>query len=102
MAEIQTWLALMQARAGRARDAQQTIAPVVKFDRELAARDRSDRWVPQELAAALYVQALADRERRPQLLAEAAGLMNGLPPQMKPLRDVRIWRTWIAQAQQQG
>jgi hypothetical protein len=49
---------------------------VVKFQRELAGRNRGDRWVPFELACALYVEALSDQSKRAALLHEAAGL-NG-------------------------
>ena len=97
---ILTWLALAQVRNGHASEAASTIAPVVKFERELAARNHGDRWQPQELAAALYVQALTDPSRRPALLHEAAGLVDGLVPEVRATHDVRQLRAWILEAQQ--
>ena len=94
-----TWLALAQARQGHTSDAAQTIAPVVKFDRELAARNRGDRWQPAELAAALYAQALTDPTHRAALLHEAAVLMDGLVPEVRATHEVKRWRTWISEAQ---
>ena len=97
-----TWLALAQARQGHTSDAAQTIAPVVKFQRELAARNRGDRWQPQELAAALYAQALADPTHRAALLREAAVLIDGLVPEVRATHEVKRWRTWILEAQRQA
>jgi tetratricopeptide (TPR) repeat protein len=94
-----TWLALAQVRQGHTSDAAQTIAAVVKFQRELTARNRSDRWQPKELAAALYAQALAEPTNRGALLHEAAGLIDGLVPEVRATREVRQWRAWILQAQ---
>jgi hypothetical protein len=95
-----TWLALAQVRQGRTSEAAQTIAPTVKFQRELAARNRGDRWQPQELAAALYVQALTDPGQRAVLLHEASRLIDGLVPEVAATREVRQWRARILQAQQ--
>lgn len=97
--ELQTWLAMAQAGEGHTREAAETIAPVVKFERELAARNRGDRWVPQELAAALYVQALTDPAQRAPLLHEAAVLIDGLTPEVRAVHDVRQWRARILDAQ---
>lgn len=94
-----TWLALAQVRQGHTSEAAQTIAPVVKFQRELTARNRSDRWQPKELAAALYVQALTAPANRAALLHEAAALIDGLVPEVRATREVRQWRTWVVQAQ---
>ena len=100
MASMTTWLALALAREGRLSEAAQTIAPVVKFERGLAARNRGDQWVPVDLAAALYAEALAEPGRRTALLHEAAGLLEGLAPEVRATRDVRLWRTWVRQAAQ--
>jgi tetratricopeptide (TPR) repeat protein len=100
--EILTWLALAQVRQGHASEAAQTIAPVVKFHRELATRNRGDRWQPVELAFALYVQALADPGVRVALLHEAAGLVDGLAPEVRAVQDVRILRAAIVEAQRKG
>ena len=100
--EILTWLALAQVRNGHVTEAASTIAPVVKFERELAARNHGDRWVPQELAAALYVQGLTDPTGRAARLREAAGLIDGLVPEVRGTHDVRRWHAWILEAQQTG
>ncbi len=97
---LHTWLALAQVRQGHTAEAAQTVAPAVKFQRELAARNRGDRWQPQELAAALYAQALTDAGNRTQLLQEARRLMEGLGPEIRATHDVRRWRAWILEAQQ--
>lgn len=96
--QVRTWLAVSQARQEHADEAARTIAPAVKFERELAARNHGDAWAAFELADALYAQALAEPRERAALLREAAALINGLAPEMKPLRDVRLWRQWARQA----
>ena len=100
--EILTWLALAQVRQGNLSGAAQTITPVVRSQRELAARNRGDRWQPYELARALYVQALTDPVRRAALLHEAAGLIDALPSEIRAVRDVQRWRTRIYEAQRNG
>jgi tetratricopeptide (TPR) repeat protein len=100
--EAVTWLALAQLRQGHTSEAARTIVPAVKFQRELAARNRGDRWQPQELAAALYAQALTDPGKRVALLHEAAVLMDGLAPEVRATRDVQRWRARILEAQQTG
>lgn len=99
---VLTWQALAQARQGNASQAARTIAPVVKFERELAARNHGDQWVAFELAAALCVQALADPAQRATLLAEAERLINGLAPEIRPLHDTLWWRDRILEAQRKG
>ncbi len=99
---VLTWQAMAQARQGRTGDAAQTIAPVVKFERELATKNHGDQWVALDLASALYVEALAEPGRGPSLLAEAARLMDRLAPEIKPLRDARWWRARILEAQRKG
>jgi hypothetical protein len=94
-----TWLALAQVGQRHTGEAAQTIAPVVKFQRELAARNRGDRWQPQELAAALYAQALTDPANRATLLHEAAHLIDGLVPEVRATHDVHQWHTRIVEAQ---
>jgi hypothetical protein len=97
---VSTWIAMAQARQGHLSAATQTIGPVLKFQRDLAAKNHGDRWLPQELAGTLYVQALAEPERRAALLREAAGLIDGLAPDVRATHDVRQWRERIQQAQQ--
>jgi len=96
--EVETWRAMAQVRQGHVSEAAQTIAPVVKFQRGLAAHNRGDRWQPQELAAALYVQALTDQSKRAALLHEAAGLIDALPSEIRAVRDVQRWRQRILEA----
>ena len=94
-ARMATLLAMALAREGRAADAQHVITPVVKFHRELAARNHGDEFQHVEFASALYAQALADKHARPALLKEADALIAGLPAQMRDLRSVRLWRDRI-------
>ena len=100
VAEISTWLAMAIAKQGRLAEAATVIAPVVKFERELAAKNRGDKWLPYELACALYVQARTDTQKSAALLREASALVDGLAPTLRPLHDVRRWRERIHQAQQ--
>ena len=100
LAELSTWIALAQARQGHTSDAAQIIAPVVKYQRELATKNHGDRWLPVELAAALYAQALTDPHKSAALLHEAAALIEGLAPELRSVHDVRQWREYIQQAQQ--
>ena len=97
--EASTWLAMAVGRQGRLAEAAQIIAPWVKYQRELAAKNHGDQWLPLELAAALYAEALTDAQRRPALLREAAALVDHLAPPLRALHDVRLWRERIRQAQ---
>ena len=99
VAEISTWLAMALARQGKHAEAVEAIAPVVKFQRGLASKNRGDEWLPFELARALYAQALADPAHGAALLHEAGALMDGLAAPLKPLRVVREWRERIHEAQ---
>jgi tetratricopeptide (TPR) repeat protein len=101
LAEVSTWLAMSLAKQGKLADASREIAPVVKLQRELAARNHGDIWLPTELAAALYAQALAEPSHRAPLLKEAAALLDGVAAPLKPLREIRQWRERIHQAQVQ-
>jgi hypothetical protein len=98
MGELSTWLAMAIARQGRAAEAAQLIGPVVKFQRDLAAKNHGDYWQTVELAAALYAQALTDKQRGPALLREAAAKIDALPAPMRELHDVRLWRGLISAA----
>ena len=96
LGESSTWLAMAVARQGRNAEARGIIAPVVKFQRELAARNRSDRWLAYELALALYAQSLSDRTHSPALRQEATHLLDTLAPQLRPLTEVQLLRRRIS------
>jgi tetratricopeptide (TPR) repeat protein len=91
-----TWLAMAIAREGRPAEAAKIIAPVVKFDREIAARNHGDQYLPVEFAGALYAEALTDNARAPALLHEAAALIDSVVPAVRAVHDVRQWRERIA------
>ena len=91
-----TWLAMSIARQGRSDEAAKTIAPVVKYDREIAARNHGDQWLPVELAGALYVQGLTDKAQSAALLREAAALIDSVVPTVRETHGVRLWRERIA------
>ncbi|MGH8268209.1 MAG: hypothetical protein ACRETS_12885, partial [Steroidobacteraceae bacterium] len=99
LGELNTWIVMAQARQGHLNEGAQTIAPVVRMQRQLAARNHGDRWLPQELAAALYAEALAAPGKRAALLHEAAGLIAGLAPEVAASHDERLWRALILKAQ---
>jgi hypothetical protein len=100
MGEVSTWIAMTLARQGRLAEAARAIAPVVKFQRELAARNHGDRWQPLELAAALYAEALSEPDRSPALLREAATLLDALPAEIRGAYDARQWRARVREALQ--
>jgi len=100
MAAFSTWRAMALARQGKTGDAERVIAPVVKFDEQLLARDRGDVWVPYELAGALYAESLAEPAQRERLLSRAATLLRNLYPRLRKLQDVRWLREWVAQSLQ--
>jgi hypothetical protein len=84
------------ARQGRFDEAAKIIAPVVKFDREIAARNHGDQYLPVEFAGALYAEALTDKAQAPALLREAATLIDSVVPIVRATHDVRQWRERIA------
>jgi hypothetical protein len=98
-AAVSTFLAMALARQGRGADAEKVIAPVVKLQRELAARNHDDQWQKMELAAALFAQALVDKPHHAALLNEAAALIAHVPPEMGRLRSVRLWSERISAEQ---
>jgi hypothetical protein len=98
----QTRLALAIARQGRLSEAAQIIDPIIKVNRELAARNHGDHQLSFEYAASLYVQALSQPARRTATLQQAAALIDGTPAEMRDLRSVRLWRSRIREAQAGG
>jgi tetratricopeptide (TPR) repeat protein len=91
-----TWLTMAIARQGRTAEAAKIIAPVVKYDREIAARNHGDQWLPVEFAGALYAQALTDKTQAPALLREAAALIDSVVPAVRGIHDTRQWGERIA------
>ena len=96
LGESSTWLAMAQAREGKLTAAAATLAPVLKMQRDLRARNKSDAWLPMELARALYAQSLIEPARAPALLKEAAQLLDGLTPAVRQLPEPQLWRARIA------
>jgi tetratricopeptide (TPR) repeat protein len=94
--EIRTALAQAMARQGRTKEAGEIVRPVLRFNREVQAR-RSDDLVQQvHLARALLVSALASPSERQAHLAEAAAIMDRLPPAMKRWKPHTLLRDEIA------
>jgi hypothetical protein len=93
--ETSTWLSMALARQGKLREAAQVIDPVVSEEEKDLANDHGDIWIPYELARALYAQSLAEPAKRATLLERAAALLQGLPPPLRKLHDVRQWRQWV-------
>ncbi len=89
--------ALVLTRLNRQADAQQLIEPVLKFERELAARGQDDPSQRVELATALYIASTAGVGDATAQLAEAAALIDKVPPEMRRLKSVAIWRDRIAE-----
>jgi hypothetical protein len=91
-------LAWILAGEHRTEEAAKVLEPAVRFDRELAARNRGDATQTGELAVAIYVEALTDPKRRAALLREAAALIDGMPPELRALHSMRRWRERIRAA----
>jgi hypothetical protein len=95
---MSTLLALALVRDNKSSEAQAVIAPVLKLQRGLFARNHDDYRQHVELASALYASALAGGGDRRALLAEATALIAGLPPEMRSLKTVVLWRERIRTA----
>jgi conflict system STAND superfamily ATPase len=87
--------AMAFARLGRLAEAHALIEPEVKFQRELAARNKGDVTQFMNLAETLYVESLTDASHSVALRREALGLIAKLPPQFHKLRSVTRWRQLI-------
>lgn len=92
-------LSMALAQTGRREDAARTISPVVAMYRTLEMKNRGDRWLPLELAQALYAQALTEPSKRRALLREAAERVDHLSPSIARLHDTQAWRSRIEAAQ---
>ena len=92
--------AMIAARQERYPEAQQIIEPVLKFHRGLYARkDNEDRSQRIQLAHALYVSALAAPGQKASQLAQAAAIIDGLPPLMRRQISITVLRDRIAEEQ---
>jgi tetratricopeptide (TPR) repeat protein len=93
--------AAIAANLGRNAEAQELIEPVLKLHRDLTARDKDNEDQAQrvEFAYALYVSALAGPGQKSQQLAQAAALVDGLPPAMRRLISITRLREQIAEEQ---
>ena len=97
--EERIFMALVLARLGRTEEAQKLAAAALKFERELAARNRDSAYQRFELAQALYVAAVAGLGDANAQLAEADAIMKRLPVEMQKLRNVAIWQERITEEQ---
>jgi hypothetical protein len=92
---LTSWLVMALVPQGKLAESAKLIAPVVKYERGLAARNHGDAWVPFELAAALYAQALTDHTQAPALLREAGALLDALPADILAMHDTRLLRDYV-------
>jgi len=92
-----TFAALVLARLGRTEEAQKIAAAALRFQRELAARNRDSAGQRFELAITLYVAAVAGLGDSSAQLAEAAAIMQKLPAEMQALHSVSVWQKRIAE-----
>jgi tetratricopeptide (TPR) repeat protein len=97
--EISMWLGMALAKQGKNDEALREIAPTVKFQRERAARNHGDVFVPIQLAGLLYARSLADPAHAAALLKESAALLDAAPPAVKAMTDTKRWRELVRQAQ---
>jgi hypothetical protein len=101
--EVSMWLGMASAKQQeKSEEALREIAPVLKFRRELSARNHGDIFVPTALACALYAQSLADAPHRAALLKESAALLDAAPPAVKAMSDNKRWRELVREAQTAG
>jgi hypothetical protein len=91
------FMALVLARLGRIEETQKLATAALKYERELAARNRDSAWQRIELAQALYVAAISGFGDANVQLAEADAIMRKLPVEMQKLRDVAIWQERITE-----
>ena len=92
------WLALALARQGQLAESAKVVAPAVEYQRQLMQRNHGDQWLPMELALSLYAQALSEPAKRDALLHEAGSLIDAVPAEIRPVRDVRLLRQFIESA----
>ena len=94
----QTLAAMINARLGKTVEAQTIIEPVLKFHRALYRRAGNDSATQRfEFAQALYAAALAGAGQKAAQLAEAAAIVDALPPEMRSLISTTRLRGAIAE-----
>jgi hypothetical protein len=99
-ADVALHAAMIAARQEKYSEAQQLVEPALKLQRGLYARkDNDDLLQHVEFAAALYASALAAPGQKTAQLNEAAALIDRLPPAMRSLNSVSLWRDRIAEEQ---
>ena len=93
--------AMIAARLERHAEAQKIVEPVLEFHRRLYGRGKDNDDLSQhvQLAHALYASALAAPGQRASQLTEAAAIVDRLPPAMRGLVSVSLWRNRIAEEQ---
>ena len=89
--------ALVLERRGKHDEALALAAKALKFERDLAARNRDDPSQRFELANALFVAAAVGVGDRSAQLAEASTLIERLPPELQRARPVVLLRERIAE-----
>jgi len=89
--------ALVLARRNRRDEAVALIVPALKFQRELAARNHDDPNQRIDLANALFITAAVGVGDRPAQLAEAAAILDKLPPELKRAQTVEALRDRITE-----
>jgi hypothetical protein len=97
--DLQILAAMIAARAGRRADAQSIIDPVLKFHRGLYAKNSEDLTQHVQMARALYASGLSGSAQASSQLAEAAAIIDRLPPQMSRQASIARLRGWIAEEQ---
>jgi len=95
--EERIFMTLVLARFGRTEEAQKFATAALKYERELAARNRDSAYQGFELAEALYVATVAGLGDANAQLAEADAIMKKLPAEMQKLRGVSIWQERITE-----
>jgi len=92
--------AMIAARLERYPEAERLIEPALKLHQTLYARkDNEDLSQRVQYASALYVAALASPGQKSSQLAQAAAIIDGLPPDMRRLASTVVWRDRIAEEQ---
>ncbi len=101
-ANFQAFNAASLAKLGRAAEAQAAIAPALDLHRGIASKGRDDPGQRQEYATVLYASALAGNATRGADLAQAAALLDRLPPELARTPSVVWLRAQIAEERARG